>query len=148
MKVILLRDVAKLGKRNTVAEVPNGYAQNKLIPSGMALPATPANLKRLEKTVSAQVAQTENEQALFVKALAELKDKPVIIQVEANAQGGLFQAIKPTDIAKALAQAGIHGVPIEAIKIDEPIKSSGEHQVSLVLGDQSGVCKLHIEVSS
>lgn len=148
MKVILLRDVAKLGKKNTVAEVPDGYAQNKLIPSGMAIPANASNLKRLQKVAAATESQQQGEQEAFNQALVTLKDTAVVITTEANAQGGLFQAIKPADVAAAIVQAGVHGVPVDAIQITEPIKSSGEHQVALMFGGQSGTCTVKVEVSS
>ena len=48
MKVILLRDVARLGRKGTVADVPTGYAMNQLIPSKSAAPATPENLKKAD----------------------------------------------------------------------------------------------------
>lgn len=142
MKVILLRDVAKLGKKNTVADVPDGYAQNKLIPSGMALPASPANLKRLERISAETAAQSEHDEAAFAAALTTLKTTPVAIKTGTNAQGGLFQAIKPADVAKALVQAGVHGVPLEAIMLEAPIKTSGEHEVTLSFGSQTGICTL------
>ncbi len=147
MKVILLRDVAKLGKKNTIAEVPDGYAQNKLIPSGMALPATPANLKRVERMKSEVATQQKQDTEAFTAALATLQTMPVVIKVDANAQGGLFKAIKPTDIAQAIVAMGVHGVPADAI-VTDVIKASGEHTVSLVMGTLKGECVVHIVASS
>jgi large subunit ribosomal protein L9 len=131
MKVILLKDVAKLGKRNTVVEVPDGYALNKLIPAKMALPATPVNLKRVEKVVSESNAQIASSTAAFDKALEMLKGTVITIQRECNMQGGLFEAVKPVDIARAFSSAGINGVPVDAISITTPIKNTGEHTITL-----------------
>jgi len=146
MKVILLRDVAKLGKKNTIAEVPDGYAQNKLIPSGLALPATPANLKRVERVKSEVATQQKQDTEEFTAALVTLQTTPVVITVDTNAQGGLFKAIKSTDIAKAIVAMGIHGVPAEAIAADV-IKASGEHTVSLVMGATKGECVVRVVAS-
>jgi large subunit ribosomal protein L9 len=131
MKVILLKDVAKLGKRNTVVEVPDGYALNKLIPAKMALPATPVNLKRVERVVSENNAHRASATDAFQQALEQLKNTSITIQRESNAQGGLFEAVKPVDIARALVAAGINGVPMDAILISTPIKSTGEHSITL-----------------
>lgn len=138
MKVILLRDVAKLGKRNTVVEVPDGFALNKLIPSQSALPATPANMKRLNAKTTHDVSVVEDRQKAFAEAVAKLATTPVAITVEANEQGHLFKGIKESDIASALVSSGVIGIPLESIKLAEPIKSCGEHQINLTLGGKAG----------
>lgn len=148
MKVILLRDVAKLGKRNTVATVPDGYAQNKLIPTGLALPATPANLKRLERAAAEASTQATHDAESFQTALKTLQASPITLTADANAQGGLFQAIKASDIASALVRAGVHGVPIDAIQLPAPLKTSGEHVVELKFAGLAGQCQLVIEAKS
>lgn len=148
MKVILLRDVAKLGKKNFVADVPDGYAQNKLIPSGIALPATPVNLKRLEKMQVEHTAQTTADLEAFNGALQKLKTNPVSIEVETNAQGGLFQAVKAGDIAQAIVRSGIMGVPVEAIQLETPIKTVGTHQIPLSWSGATGECQLAVETKS
>ena len=65
MKVILLQDVAKIGRRFDIVEVPSGYGMNKLIPQGMAKPATPENVK----AINAQSAKTEADRAAGDAAL-------------------------------------------------------------------------------
>lgn len=148
MKVILLRDVAKLGKRHTVATVPDGYAQNKLIPSGLALPATPLNLKRLQRTQAETASQVTQDNEAFTLALQTLKTTPIPLVTEANAQGGLFQAVKTSDIASALVRAGVHGVPVEAIQLPAPVKTTGEHTISLSFAGSSGTFQLIITSTS
>jgi large subunit ribosomal protein L9 len=133
MKVILTRDVAKLGRRNSIAEVPDGYALNKLIPSGMALAATAENLKKVQAHTEKQTANKMTEVADFKVAVAALKENPVSIPVEANAQDHLFKAVKAQDIAIALASAG-HAIPVDAITLREPIKALGVYQIPVALG--------------
>lgn len=143
MKVILLRDVARLGKRFSVVEVPDGFALNKLIPQGQAQPATPENLKRVQarnKEVAAHQAADEAGLRAALKALAE---QPVTIMVEANAQGHLFQAVKPEAIARAAAAAG-HPIEIGALQIATPIKSLGEHTVGVKAGGVSGSFTINV----
>ena len=128
-----MRDVAKLGKRFSIAEVPDGYALNKLIPQGIAQAATAENVKKITSKNEKQTANKISEVSEFTSAVKALKEKPVEIQVEANAQDHLFKSVKASDIAVALASAG-HAIPVAAIKLKEPIKSLGEFQIPVAMG--------------
>ena len=86
MKVILLRDVAKLGKRFSITEVPDGFALNKLIPQGYAEAATAENLKRVNERSEKKESARSNELSDFKITLESLKDIKIKIAVEANAQ--------------------------------------------------------------
>lgn len=134
MKVILMRDVAKLGKRFTVVEVPDGYALNKLIPSAMAMAATAENLKKVHARNEKRASNKISEVTEFRTAVAALKESPVVIKVEANAQEHLFKSVKASDIAATLAALG-HAIPVEAIKLAEPIKALGQYHVPVALND-------------
>jgi large subunit ribosomal protein L9 len=137
MKVILLRDVAKLGKRFAVAEVSDGFALNQLIPKGMAEAATPENLKRVGARIEKQQTTKENSEAEFTVALATLVETSLSIAVEANAQGHLFKGVKAADIAAAAAARG-HAIPVDSIQLREPIKALGTHAVVVKHGKASG----------
>lgn len=134
MKVILMRDVAKLGKRFSIAEVPDGYALNKLIPSGIAQAATPENVKKIHARSDKQASSNLSQIEEFKQSVAALKLTPAVIVIEANAQDHLFKAIKASDIATAAAAAG-NPLPLETIKLEEPLKALGEYVVPVVLGD-------------
>jgi large subunit ribosomal protein L9 len=144
MKVILTRDVAKLGRRFSIAEVPDGYALNKLIPSGIALAATPENLKKVQARNEKQTATKITEVADFKTAITVLKESPIVLKVDANAQEHLFKSVKASDIAVALASAG-HAIPVDAIKLAEPIKALGQYQVPVALGDVRDEITVSIE---
>lgn len=134
MKVILLQDVAKLGRRYAIVEVPDGYGVNKLIPKGLAKAATPENVKAVMARSGAIAHSKEAAEAAFKELLAALKDKVVTLSAEANAEGRFFQALKPEAIAAAVtAVAGVKVTPHQ-IGIAEPIKAVGEHVVTLSLG--------------
>lgn len=137
MKVILLRDVAKLGKRFAIAEVPDGYALNQLIPKGMAEAATALNLKRVAARTDKQQSTKVSNETEFGAAMKALKDSLVSITIEANAQGHLFKAVKAADIAVVALTAG-YAIPVETIVLSEPIKSVGEHQIKATMGKVSG----------
>lgn len=144
MKVILLRDVAKLGKRNSLTEVPDGFALNKLIPQGLALAATPLNLKRMEAETKHVAEAHESELDAFKKSLAKLKDIVVPVLVEANAQDTLFKSVKTSDIAASLAAASAP-VPLLSIALPDPIKSLGSFVVPLQLGDTTGSVTIEVK---
>lgn len=143
MKVILLRDVAKIGKRNEVKEVPSGYALNMLIPRKLALIATPENLKKITALHAQQAKSTEYHEAQFDAAFATLMAAPLALKMEANAQGSLFKAIRPDDVVHAAAGVG---AVIEAahVVIGEPIKHIGEHTITLKSGKKTGTFVLQV----
>jgi large subunit ribosomal protein L9 len=134
MKVILTQDVAKLGRRHSIVTVPDGRGLNQLIPQGLALPATPENLKRIafQKAKAADVAALDQRQ--FAAAVAILHDTVPTITAKANQQGHLFEAIKPAQIAEALKAAGIT-LAVEHIATPTPVKSVGSHMVHLMNGE-------------
>jgi large subunit ribosomal protein L9 len=130
MKVILLRDVAKIGKRYEIVEVPDGFALNKLIPKGDAQPASPENIKRVNN-LRAKTQLTKSEELVALKVVAEtLKQEPLQVSAQANEQGHLFQAVRAEDIIAAAAARMVQ-IAKEHITIDSPIKSVGEHIISL-----------------
>lgn len=131
MKVILLQDVAKIGKRFSVVEIPDGYALNQLIPKKMAQPATPVNLKKILQRQALTAASKEAGKSRFETAKAQLIATPITISVEANEQGHLFKAIHEADIAEAAIAAGV-AVDKAMFKIQTSIKELGEHTVELV----------------
>ncbi len=133
MKVILLQDVAKIGKRSSVVSVPDGYAINQLIPKKMAEPATPANLKRNQQQAAIAAATKEADGARYAAAIQALTGKDIVVQAEANEQGHLFQAIHESAIASSATSVGID-IDTRMITVPSSIKSLGKHEVHLVEG--------------
>jgi large subunit ribosomal protein L9 len=132
MKVILLDDVTKVGRRGEVRDVSDGYARNFLIPKKLALSATAGNLKNL-----AHIKRQQDAKADRVKADAEaLRAKIEALVYEerrqASEEGKLFGSVTSQDVADFL---GTRGVPMDRkrITLDEPIKALGEHSVSMRL---------------
>lgn len=145
MKVILLRDVARIGKRYEIKEVPSGHALNFLIPRKLAEPATSENIKRLQAHKEKHAASMALDAANFEEALTKLKDTTVRIPVDANDQGHLFRGVRAEDIAHALAAEGLT-VDSHQIDLAQPIKSIGTHEVGLHSGSAKGT--FTIEVTS
>jgi large subunit ribosomal protein L9 len=130
MKIILLDDVSKLGRRGEVREVSDGYARNFLIPKKLALNATSGNLNNLE-----HIKKQQDAKAGRIKSDAEaLRSRIEALSYEerrqASEEGKLFGSVTSQDIADFL---GKHGVKLERrrISLDEPIKALGETSVSV-----------------
>lgn len=143
MKVILSQDVAKLGRRYDVVEVPNGRAMNMLIPNGLAQAATPANLKRIKTQSEKIAAERAAGAAAFAAAVEQLDGEAVAVQVDANKKGHLFEALKEEAVAEALSEKGVT-VEATQVIIAEPIKELGDHEVSLSNGDERINLKLEV----
>ncbi len=143
MKVILLQDVANVGRRFSVVDVPNGHALNKLIPNKQAEPATPENLKRVE----ARKARTEAEQMAasesFADVVVRIADSSQTITVEANDKGHLFKGLKSAEIAEELTGLGF-AVAANQVVLEAPIKSVGEHAVVLSDGEKKATFTLSV----
>lgn len=130
MKVILLDDVAKLGRRGEVRDVSDGYARNYLIPQKLALSATAGNLKNL-----VQIKSQQDAKASRIKSDAEvLRERIEALSSEerrqASEDGRLFGSVTAQDVVDFLTRSGI---PIEKrrVLLDEPIKALGEFAVPI-----------------
>ncbi len=137
MKVILLRDVAKIGKKFQVVEVPDGFALNKLIPKKDAEPANQANLKRILEKKKNNDHSKEGEVAIVHAISKACADAPLFIPMEANEQGHLFKSVHAADI---LASAKLRDLMISEsfLHLKDPIKSLGAHEVMI---EAHGVAK-------
>ena len=132
MKVILLRDIKKLGKKFEVKEVSPGYARNLLIPNGYAILADKQSLKRLESQKNIEMKKTEERQRENEKMIKELEGKEIKIDTKIGDKGQLFETINEQKIADKLKEMGFV-VEKSNIEINEPIKCQGEYLVRLKL---------------
>lgn len=145
MKVIFLKDVAKVARKYDVKDVADGFALNNLIPRKIAVAATPAAVARIE----AQLAADKGARAKIEEQVAMLKNAtasaPVVISVRANAQGHLFESVSAAQIATSIQKA--HGVALKAqeIELTHPLKEVGVHMVALKVGSVRGECTVSIE---
>ncbi len=131
MKVLFLKDVAKMGQHGTIKEVADGYALNFLIPRGLAVQATPDK-------VAAHAAAEKREGDLRKKAedlmranLKELSGSRIEIRVRATEKGGLFKSVTVHDIAGTIAKEKGMPIPADAIEMEKPIKETGEYHLKI-----------------
>ena len=148
MQVILLEDVKGIGKKGEVAKVSDGHARNYLIPRKLAIQATDANLKVLEKKNAAEEAERAEER----EAALELKKKieaagAVIIKGKAGDGGRLFGAITTKDVAEAFEAAYGTAIDKKKIVLKEAIKQAGNYKAELKLYPEiSAVLRIRVEV--
>lgn len=131
MKVILIKDVKKLGKEGDVKEVSDGYARNYLIPQGCAVEATQNKLKEVAEKGLRREKQKNKEENAALQLKEKLEGKKVTIYARTGAGDKLFGAITPREVAEALQKE--HGVKIDKKKIElgDPIKHLGNYQAKL-----------------
>ena len=133
MEVILKQDVKGTGKAGQVVKVSDGYARNKLIPGGLAVEATPANKKQIEREKAKAKEKYEAEKAAAQDLANQLADKIVVVKTKVGDNGRLFGAITSKDIAAAISeQTGIE-VDKRKIVLDKPIKETGVETVEIKL---------------
>lgn len=133
MKVILVEDMKKLGKKGDVVEVADGYARNYLLPRELVLEATAANLKELEKRKKKQATREAQEEARARELADRLRGKVITVRAKAGEGGRLFGSITGQDIAQALAaELGVN-LDRRKIELTEPLKALGGYTVPIRL---------------
>jgi large subunit ribosomal protein L9 len=132
MKVLLVKDVYKLGHAGDVKRVADGYGRNFLLPQGLALLATPGALKQSE-TIRARANTRRAELNNEMGGVADrLKDVVITFASKAGETGKLYGSITPQMIAEAIKQAS--GVEVDRRQIDvQPIRILGEHKARVRL---------------
>lgn len=131
MKVILLKDIKALGKKDEIVNVSDGYARNYLLPRNFAAEATPGKLKEIHVKKEADKDKKErelDEAKLLANKIGKLE---VIIKSKAGASGKLFGSITNKDISDSIKKQ--HKVEIDKKKIvmNEPIKALGTHDIEV-----------------
>ncbi len=134
-KLILTHEVTGLGAPGDVVDVKNGFARNYLIPQGFAVAWTRGGEKQIESIKAARAAREHAtlEEAQDLKA--RLQATTVKLAVKAGEGGRLFGSVKTSDVADAVAAAGLGQVDKRKIEITSPIKSTGEHEATVRLRD-------------
>lgn len=136
MKIILLQDEKKLGKKGDIIEASEGYARNYILPKKIGVEATPKNMNdlKLQKANESKIAQ---EQLDAAKALAaELESKQVTVKIKAGEGGKAFGSVSSKEIAAAYKEQ--HNIEIDKKKIQLPesLKSFGSYEVGVKLHPQ------------
>jgi large subunit ribosomal protein L9 len=134
-QAILLKDVENVGERGDVVDVSPGYLRNFLLPRKLAFPATPASIadakRRMEAAEKAAADAAERAQEN-----AQLLSKTVLtIPHQAGEDGRLFGSVTADDIVDAIKQARGLKLDRRKVQLDEPIKTTGSHMVTVEVHD-------------
>ena len=138
MKIILLDDVAKVGRRGEVRDVSDGYARNFLIPKKLALSATAGNLqnlKHIKKQQDAKAGRIKGEADTLRQRIEETMYEE---KRQASEEGKLFGSVTAQDLVDFLGRQGVK-IERRRVQLDEPIKTLGETSVPI---------RLHPEVTA
>jgi large subunit ribosomal protein L9 len=133
MQIILLEKVVNLGGLGDVVKVRQGYARNFLIPQGKAKRATDAAIKEFEAR-RAELEKAQADKLAAAQALGEkLSGQTVQIGAKAGVDGRLFGSVTNFDIAEALGKQGFTVEKAQVRMPLGPLKTQGEHKVSVAL---------------
>ncbi len=130
MKLLLRQSIDKLGHVGDVVNVKPGYARNYLLPQGLAMEPTEANMKSIEAAKQAYLEQMA-KQRKELEARAELLDgKEIIITAMANEEGHLYGSVGPAQIVAALDGEGFH-IEDKNVVLTEPIGTLDKYEVTI-----------------
>jgi len=138
MKVILLDDVSKVGRRGEVRDVSDGYARNFLIPKKLALSATAGNLQNLEHIKTQQDAKAGRIKGEAETLRQRIEGMAYEETRQASEEGKLFGSVTAQDLVDFLGRQGVK-IERRRVQLDEPIKALGETTVPI---------RLHAEITA
>lgn len=133
MKVVLRQDVPKLGEAGTVQDVKPGFGRNYLIPQGLAVLATPGEVKTAEHNAAVKARKIAKQEALLQALADKITGKRLEFTVRAGEGGRLYGSITATEVAEALAKVVGEEIDRRKVVLDEPIRHLGEHAVTIHL---------------
>lgn len=148
MKIVLLENVKKLGKKDEIIEVSDGYARNVLIPKKLGLPATNENLNNVKLKNKNEEKKEENLRNLAEKNKALLESKTFTVNIKAGANGKTFGSITSKEISDNISKTTDILVDKKDILLDESIKNIGKYDVKVRLHkDIVAVIKVEVKES-
>jgi large subunit ribosomal protein L9 len=142
MKVILLTDLERLGKKGDLVTVRDGYARNYLIPRGLAMRATPKEIAELEKAQAELLNRLEKRRQKQEKLAEKLKELTLETTLKMGKRGA-FGAITNQDLALLLKNAGFN-IDRHKIRLPRPIKDPGSYDIPIDLGLVKTTVKLTV----
>lgn len=138
MEVLLREDVETLGARGEVVKVRAGYGRNYLLPRGIAVQATPSNVKQIEMQRRALLKKATEEKAVAEQQADLLKDVKLVFHRKVGDHGMLYGSVTSMDIAEAFASQD-YEIDRRQIKLKDNLKEVGEYEVPV---------RLHREVTA
>ncbi|MCE5302082.1 MAG: 50S ribosomal protein L9 [Planctomycetaceae bacterium] len=135
VELLLVQTVEHLGKQGEVVQVRPGYANNYLIPQGLATLATDHHKRMVEKH-RAQLEAIERARLSSLQALAaDLAKQSVTIEANANDEGHLYGSVGAVEVANALKKANFH-IATDQVRLKGPLKELGLYTIEVHLGHE------------
>jgi large subunit ribosomal protein L9 len=144
MKIILVEDVAKLGKAGDCVNVSDGYARNYMIPRKLAVEATPSNLRQMERKKALGAGQDTRGKREAQELAERLEAISLVLDRQAGKGDKLFGSVTSKDLGEALEAEGLN-VERKKILLDDPIKNLGTFEVAVRLHPEV-LTKIKVEV--
>ena len=145
MKVLLIKDIPKLGQKNTIHEVSDTFALNVLIPQNKAVRATPDMEKRVLAAKSKKESDKKIKESIFLTAVQKISN-PLVITAKSDKDGHLFGSINEEQIIDAIFKDIKLSLNKKQIAISSPIKKLGMYKVKL--SQSTDVKEINIEVKN
>lgn len=147
MKIILLKDTRKIGRKYEIKDVADGYALNSLIPSGAAVPATQSYIKSIEEKKKRDGMMKEEFKKAFEYAINKLPNGVLHITSKVNEKGHLFAGLHKEDIIESFKKETGIELPYDHLYLDTPIKEVGEHTVLINIDGAKYNLKIAVKAS-
>ena len=145
MKVILLDNVAKVGKKYDIVDVAPGYARNFLFARGHGEAITKSSAKRVAELSRKRELEKTHQDGLLEKAFAGLKNAVITLKRSANEEGHLYAGISKEELAEELGKAVGASFTGEHVTLEKSIKMVGEFTVPVLLSGKEGAFKVVVE---
>ncbi|MFL5735955.1 MAG: 50S ribosomal protein L9 [Actinomycetota bacterium] len=133
MKIILQKQVEKLGAPGDAVEVADGYARNYLLPRGLAIKASKGAVKSAESLRRAHEQRVAKGRAEAEALAGRLTASPLVVTARAGDEGKLFGSITAADLAEEIERSSGIAVDRRDVELPEPIRSTGTHDVRVRL---------------
>ncbi len=145
MKIVLLKDIPKVGRKYDIKEVSEGHALNMLIPRGLAMIATAQAVKKVETLKANDTTDKKIQLELLLKNLEIIKNLTLHLKEKANDKGHLFAGVTKEMLAEEIQKATKLNTDPESIKLNKPIKEVGEFTVELEAGGKTAKFSVVVE---
>lgn len=136
MKVILADDIDRLGRKGDVVTVADGYGRNFLVPRGLAMIATKGALRQAEHMRRAREETERRAKEEAADRVRKFAASPVYISARAGEGGRLFGSVTKADVARAIEEQLGEGVDRHLVRLDEPIRNLGTHEIEIHLHEE------------
>lgn len=144
MKIIFLKDVARIGRKYEIKEVASGYGRH-LIATGVAEEATPAVVARIERKRATDTTQKKVHADLLLKNLEAINGTTITLTGKANEVGHLFASIHKEEILAELKKETRLDMDPSFLILEKPIKVTGPHKIPVVVEDKEATLTLIVK---